>query len=1475
MAIATGDDDGRRQRAMAMAIATGDDDGRRQQAMAMAMATGNGDADREWWRAMTTGDDNGQWRQAMTIPQPMATPPPRVMTNTPTESFPGGWWNEVIEKFPWLEAHPWPSKPAQTLITCMKTKSNDVIRQLLDTGGFPNFFENILFSDIAKLARTWEDDRQNYGREVEALAAELESRKDAYARENAELPGRIARIEHIFLRAWQLNDAHIRNPVPTEIGTPPPPPPLEPAARAARCQALDVNDDELDEMEQAIATISANARALQHRPTPRRRQPQLIASNRQFTAFATIASHQWIEHTCQAFRHSVWRMDTYNHLAPISIKAYQFLAALSDDDVKKSRAIAYKGQLNYCGRGNPPFKPTDLPFPLMTYVEPDKCGESEPTMWHKKICQPPSLDLRNLHKVWSAGRPYLGCSLAVSVHEVMQLSERRKKVVKRLALAKAKSKMRKYWTRHRHIAAEPIDQTFIKKEIEFLTRRFLVLATDKAASTSSFVYMNFIRQLALARLSSPDFVQMHVEPELLIEGMHTETEHLLALPHTGATLPYLMAVFKAHKGTFRWITNTANSAVSSMAELCACLLSFLVPSVREFCEEEGCLMEAEFGVRPNLWWPTSSVGEFAASLPPMISSVYSADITCCFELIPTDASEHSLIVVVKFFVECAMKHRRDRSPRDAIRVHVTESGWMIAAWSDRHLCPTDAAMHFTELQVIWVTEWCLSHSLVQLGGQVWRQVLGIPMGLACSPIWFDVYFFKYEYQAMRRMLRSGLHELVASFRYTFRLLVYCRRNNNTVTLLLHILLLLFRSTSGTLLDTATGANNDRHLQLVPRNQSEQLGNQASGLLNRTTDHQGLSLNYNGSLLQYLGNVLENRPDRSSLTQPSMIYAIAVSSDGKSVYYSENINLKDNRDGLVRGCVVRKAQWTDTGNGGAYIISDVAGPWVKDLYYRNENPSTANIGTDVSSLLLLSDQELLVSRKYNNRLSKFNVSSRTEVDYWNMTLPLGIVKPLSGEFFYVSTQDRINRVDTTLLSNWSNAIQTIAGPSTSGPPMPATFDATVGPNARFRDPTMAPQSITRDGEYLYVLEYWSKSVREVHTPTGATRTIGGGSNVTLEFGIPAVFNDSSACIVTKDGCNLFVAGNGRLYWAPLVSVGGDIREINIVAELERHQGERVGNLMDLFLFDDRNHLFVGSRDGRIFQFHLNATALHNCSGLQATQRNNKNNHLILIVGLCVGFAVLGLCGGGLALGMVTVSRRRRLQRSAMASTSKNYDKASFVVPEEKIEVAIKVMAGELSEIKLGQFRAEAMTLGGVQSYLHPEHPQTRDRLFRTSEESFVDGKLPLRWTEMMSIGKQIAACLRYLHQDTERPIVHRDVKSSNVLIQGRGKKLRAYLSDFGLAKPGRAHRDEGDVMTGHTTLPTQTRAGTPGCMPPEVRQSEAKAQSSRYLKSSQRSPGRLLICEKVEGLALLAACATSQVRLRARKPVGWRQVEEDG
>ena len=49
---------------------------------------------------------------------------------------------------------------------------------------------------------------------------------------------------------------------------------------------------------------------------------------------------------------------------------------------------------------------------------------------------------------------------------------------------------------------------------------------------------------------------------------------------------------------------------------------------------------------------------------------------------------------------------------------------------------------------------------------------------------------------------------------------------------------------------------------------------------------------------------------------------------------------------------------------------------------------------------------------------------------------------------------------------------------------------------------------------------------------------------------------------------------------------------------------------------------------------------------------------------------------------------------------------------------------------------------------------------------------------MKICTGVADGLAYLHEDVQPPIVHRDIKASNVLLD---KDLNPMISDFGLAK----------------------------------------------------------------------------------------------
>ncbi|KAJ7950024.1 Lectin receptor-like kinase [Quillaja saponaria] len=104
----------------------------------------------------------------------------------------------------------------------------------------------------------------------------------------------------------------------------------------------------------------------------------------------------------------------------------------------------------------------------------------------------------------------------------------------------------------------------------------------------------------------------------------------------------------------------------------------------------------------------------------------------------------------------------------------------------------------------------------------------------------------------------------------------------------------------------------------------------------------------------------------------------------------------------------------------------------------------------------------------------------------------------------------------------------------------------------------------------------------------------------------------------------------------------------------------------------------------------------------------------------------------------------------------------------------------------------------------------DSLLFNPEENFV-----LDWDQRFNIIKGIAAGLLYLHEEWEQVVIHRDVKTSNVLIDA---DMNARLGDFGLARLC----DHGQMS--HTT----NVVGTIGYIAPElVRTGQASTSSDVY------------------------------------------------
>uniref|UniRef100_A0A6P3YT83 non-specific serine/threonine protein kinase n=1 Tax=Ziziphus jujuba TaxID=326968 RepID=A0A6P3YT83_ZIZJJ len=289
------------------------------------------------------------------------------------------------------------------------------------------------------------------------------------------------------------------------------------------------------------------------------------------------------------------------------------------------------------------------------------------------------------------------------------------------------------------------------------------------------------------------------------------------------------------------------------------------------------------------------------------------------------------------------------------------------------------------------------------------------------------------------------------------------------------------------------------------------------------------------------------------------------------------------------------------------------------------------------------------------------------------------------------------------------------------------------------------------------------------------------------------------------------------------------------------------LTNLTVLNLENNILIGSVPaGLVEKWNNNMLLLSVCGNEDlispvSCKNKQKNMAIIAIVASTVGVFVVLLTVSAIWWGL----RRKRQQLIALSSTVENGSleskKQQFTYSEvltitknfEKVlgkggfgttyhghlgdtQVAVKMLSPSAARGHQ-QFHAEANLLtrvhhrnltklvgycnDGTNTGLIYEYMANGNLQARLSDEY---SKI-LMWEVRLRIALQAAQGLEYLHDGCKPPIVHRDVKSTNILLN---ENLQAKLSDFGLSKTFSTD------STDKSHISTTVVAGTPGYLDPE-------------------------------------------------------------
>ena len=301
----------------------------------------------------------------------------------------------------------------------------------------------------------------------------------------------------------------------------------------------------------------------------------------------------------------------------------------------------------------------------------------------------------------------------------------------------------------------------VKQYLKELHDNFVLVPTDKASNNIAAICKKFYIEQTLKELgiyhdsaSNPKddntYVKVDKNPQDIINRHNKYVTSNLRIDKVTKKLPFLYWIPKMHKKPYSKQRYIAASYACSTKDISAVLTKCL-KLVEKQHRIIGRQYEKNYGINP-MWiiHNSTSVHESFVNfnLKKCAKDIRTYDFTTLYTSIPHTKLRKELRWVIKEAFRSS-KH-------SFISVYKHNATWTNS--------PGANTEHLDCKKVIRLMNWLLDNIFVTFGDQVFRQVVGIPMGTDCAPFLANLFLYSYEFKWIMTQKENNNWHVLKHFR---------------------------------------------------------------------------------------------------------------------------------------------------------------------------------------------------------------------------------------------------------------------------------------------------------------------------------------------------------------------------------------------------------------------------------------------------------------------------------------------------------------------------------------------------------------------------------------------------------------------------------------------------------------------------------------------------------------------------------------